>query len=152
MQCAHCATPVPEDAVYCHQCGSLVSDAEGQAAITASMDDSAIRHLTDLLREDTQGDYEIIRQLGRGGMAVVYLAKEIELHRQVAIKALPPAVAAKDITSTPVTIVLAFFAEYLDHSIKTPEEAEEKMQLPTLVSIPRVRGVRARKVYPMVKR
>ena len=90
MQCVHCATPVPDDAVYCHQCGSLVSDAEGQAAITASMDDSAIRHLTDLLREDTQGDYEIIKQLGRGGMAVVFLAKEIELHRQVAIKALPP--------------------------------------------------------------
>jgi serine/threonine-protein kinase len=88
--CKHCATPVPDDAVYCHQCGSLVSDAEGQAAITASMDDSAIRHLTDLLCEDTEGEFEIIRQLGRGGMAVVFLAKEIELQRQVAIKALPP--------------------------------------------------------------
>ena len=74
MQCAHCATPVPDNAVYCHQCGSLVSDAEGQAAVTASMDDSAILHLTELLREDTQGEYEIIRQLGRGGMAVVFLA------------------------------------------------------------------------------
>ena len=49
-------------------------------------------------------------------------------------------------------IGLAFFAEYLDHSIKTPEEAEERLQLPTLASIPRVRGVHARKVYPMVKR
>ena len=49
-------------------------------------------------------------------------------------------------------IGLAFFSEYLDHSIKTPEEAEERLQLSTLASIPRVRGVRARRVCPMVKR
>jgi len=33
---------------------------------------------------------------------------------------------------------LAFFSEYLDHSIKTPEQAQEKLQLPILASIPRV--------------
>jgi capsular exopolysaccharide synthesis family protein len=48
-------------------------------------------------------------------------------------------------------IVLAIFSEYLDHSLKTPEEAEEKLQLPTLVSIPRVRGVRAMRVFPTAK-
>ena len=31
MFCTHCSTPVPDDSKYCHQCGSLVSDAEGQA-------------------------------------------------------------------------------------------------------------------------
>ncbi len=31
----------------------------------------------------------------------------------------------------------AFFCEYLDHSIKTPEDVQEKLQLPTLASIPR---------------
>ncbi|MHC4609134.1 MAG: GumC family protein, partial [Planctomycetota bacterium] len=30
---------------------------------------------------------------------------------------------------------LAFLSEYLDHSIKTPEDAEERLQLPTLASI-----------------
>jgi len=48
-------------------------------------------------------------------------------------------------------IGLAFFSEYLDHSIKTPEEAEERLQLPALASIPRVRGVHNR-VSPTVKR
>jgi capsular exopolysaccharide synthesis family protein len=45
-------------------------------------------------------------------------------------------------------IVLAIFSEYLDHSIKTPEEAEERLQLPALASIPRVRTNRA---SPIVK-
>ena len=46
-------------------------------------------------------------------------------------------------------IGLAFFSEYLDHSIKTPEEAEERLQLPALASIPRVR---ANRISPMSKR
>jgi capsular exopolysaccharide synthesis family protein len=36
-------------------------------------------------------------------------------------------------------IGLAFFFEYIDHSIRTPAEVEEKLLLPTLASIPRVR-------------
>jgi len=33
----------------------------------------------------------------------------------------------------------AFLCEYMDHSIKTPEDVQEKLQLPTLASIPRAR-------------
>jgi serine/threonine protein kinase len=36
------------------------------------------------------GRYEIISLLGRGGMAVVFLAQDLTLERQVAIKVLPP--------------------------------------------------------------
>jgi len=39
-------------------------------------------------------------------------------------------------------VVLAFFCEYLDHSVKTPDEVEEKLRLPTLACIPRVRTSR----------
>ena len=49
-------------------------------------------------------------------------------------------------------IGLAFFCEYVDHSIKTPEEVEDRLQLPALASIPRVRGVRAKRVSSIVKR
>src|ERR1700750_2650158 len=39
------------------------------------------------------GEYSIERELGRGGMGVVYLAREVRLDRQVAIKLLPPDLA-----------------------------------------------------------
>jgi uncharacterized protein YjdB/predicted Ser/Thr protein kinase len=44
----------------------------------------------DLLRQVTAGEYEIAGELGRGGMATVYLARDLSLDRQVAIKLLPP--------------------------------------------------------------
>src|SRR5213593_2320307 len=38
--------------------------------------------------------YTIERELGRGGMATVYLAEDLKHHRQVAIKVLKPELAA----------------------------------------------------------
>ncbi len=35
-------------------------------------------------------DYELVRELGRGGMAIVYEAIEIQISRRVAVKILPP--------------------------------------------------------------
>ncbi|MHC4989638.1 MAG: protein kinase domain-containing protein, partial [Planctomycetota bacterium] len=39
------------------------------------------------------GHYEVIREIGRGGMGIVYLAHDSKLDRNVAIKALPPELA-----------------------------------------------------------
>src|SRR5437868_15490695 len=40
------------------------------------------------LEQDLGGRYQIVRELGRGAFGTVFLAREIALHRLVAIKAL----------------------------------------------------------------
>jgi serine/threonine-protein kinase len=47
--------------------------------------------LLERLRIATAGEYEIHGELGRGGMAAVYLARELALDRKVAIKVMFPA-------------------------------------------------------------
>ena len=48
----------------------------------------------------TLGDYTLRRQIGRGGMGVVYEAWENSLDRRVALKVLPPGIAADARSST----------------------------------------------------
>src|SRR5574338_1134302 len=40
------------------------------------------------------GEYSLQRELGRGGMGIVYLARDVQLDRDVAIKVLPAHLAA----------------------------------------------------------
>lgn len=41
------------------------------------------------------GEYSLQRELGRGGMGIVYLARDVQLDRNVAIKVLPGHLAAR---------------------------------------------------------
>jgi predicted Ser/Thr protein kinase len=83
--CAHCQTPLPSDGRYCSNCGR--PSGETPAYVSSAEPTEELRNR---LSKTLEGRYEIIKLLGRGGMAVVFLAKDLTLERQVAIKVLPP--------------------------------------------------------------
>ena len=73
MSCPRCHTPIPANDSYCSNCPPDYT-----------------HELRERLTRALEGRYEIIRLLGRGGMAAVFLAQDLVLERQVAIKVLPP--------------------------------------------------------------
>ena len=92
--CARCGEPIAPGARFCMKCGSDVSGEQGGVAtamMPAAKDEND--EVLELLRQATIGDYEILRELGRGGMATVYLAHDIALDRKVALKVMSPALA-----------------------------------------------------------
>jgi serine/threonine protein kinase len=86
-QCTRCHTLIPSDGRYCANCGTP----SGELGPAFPVDPS--EELKGRLARTLAGRYEITRLLGRGGMAVVFLAQDLVLERQVAIKVLPPDVS-----------------------------------------------------------
>ena len=82
--CVRCHTPLPVDGRFCSNCGTPTE--ELSHVCPADPTDE----LKERLARTLAGRYEIIRLLGRGGMAVVFLAQDLVLEREVAIKVLPP--------------------------------------------------------------
>src|ERR1043166_3175285 len=60
------------------------------------MDEANSRSLTSRLADVLQSSYTIESEIGRGGMGVVYSARDLRLNRRVAIKLLPPDLAFRD--------------------------------------------------------
>ena len=94
--CARCGTSLAPGAYFCLRCGTSVPVAPSGGGATVAppvrlAPPAEHPAQLDALRHATLGEYEILAELGRGGMATVYLAHDLALDRKVAIKVLAPA-------------------------------------------------------------
>src|SRR5882724_10485927 len=120
MYCSRCGTQNDDASKFCRSCGLDLSHTTPVAAVRDQQID--VTEL-DLVREQLKDEYEILEELGRGGMAIVFKAREKQLERDVAIKVLP--------------FSLAFDKEFVER-FQREARTSAKLEHPGIIPIYRV--------------
>jgi serine/threonine protein kinase len=107
------------------------------SAITEITRDKATEQPDDiaLVKDALGGEYEILGELGRGGMAIVYKALDKNLDREVAVKVLP--------------LSMAYDAEFVERFQREAKTAA-KLEHPNVIPVYRV-GKTGRIIYFVMK-
>ena len=130
MFCSRCGSEITGKSKFCPSCGlDLMATTPVHAIATGVLQE------LDLVRESLAAEYEIIEELGRGGMAMVYRAKDRQLEREVAIKVLP--------------FSLAFDTEFVER-FQREARTSAALEHPNIISIYRV-GRSGRVIYFVMK-
>ena len=119
MFCSRCGVETSDETNFCPSCGMDLAATTPIAAIR----DRPKKTETDIIREALKDDYEIGEELGRGGMAVVFQAREKALDREVALKVLP--------------FSLAGDAEFVERFMREARTAA-KLEHPSIIPVYRV--------------
>jgi serine/threonine protein kinase/uncharacterized protein YjdB len=91
VACTSCGRQILPGDPSCPHCGTPADPAIPSDGLHPPGDPpSPMADIVERLRRATLGEFEIGRELGRGGMAAVFLAHEISLDRKVAIKVMSP--------------------------------------------------------------
>jgi serine/threonine protein kinase len=130
MFCSRCGSEITGKSKFCPSCGlDLMATTPVHAIATGALQE------LDLVRESLAAEYEIIEELGRGGMAMVYRARDRQLEREVAVKVLP--------------FSLAFDTEFVERFQREARTAAQ-LEHPNIISIYRV-GRSGRVIYFVMK-
>src|SRR5881392_166417 len=132
MYCSRCGTQNDDASKFCRSFGLDLSHTTPVAAVRDQPVDATEQ---DLVREQLKDEYEIIEELGRGGMAIVFKAREKQLERDVAIKVLP--------------FSLAFDKEFVER-FQREARTSAKLEHPNIIPIYRV-GKSGRIIYFVMK-
>ncbi len=127
MYCSRCGTQNDDTSKFCRSCGLdlAATPLEGGPEVSD----------LDLVRQELKDEYEILEELGRGGMAIVFRARERQLERDVAIKVLP--------------FSLAFDKEFVER-FQREARTSAKLEHPNIIPIYRV-GKSGRVIYFVMK-
>jgi TonB family protein len=131
LYCSRCGTQNKDTAKFCDACGLDLTALTPSGATTEPREVTEI----DMVRQELDKEYEILEELGRGGMAIVFKAKERELDREVAIKVLP--------------FSLAFDKEFVER-FQREARTSAKLEHPNIIPIYRV-GKSGRIIYFVMK-
>jgi serine/threonine protein kinase len=130
MFCSRCGSEITGKSKFCPSCGLDLQATTPVHAIA-----TGVLQELDLVREALASEYEIIEELGRGGMAMVYRAKDRQLEREVAVKVLP--------------FSLAFDTEFVERFQREARTAAQ-LEHPNIIPIYRV-GRSGRVIYFVMK-
>jgi serine/threonine protein kinase len=131
LYCSRCGTQNKDTAKFCDSCGLDLTALTPTGVRTEAPDISEI----EMVRQELKEEYEILDELGRGGMAIVFKAKEKQLDREVAIKVLP--------------FSLAFDKEFVER-FQREARTSAKLEHPNIIPIYRV-GKSGRIIYFVMK-
>ncbi len=130
MFCQRCGTEVQKATQFCPTCGLDLRVSTPVQAIAGG----DVTEL-DIVRDALSEEYELLEELGRGGMAIVYRARDRHLEREIAIKVLP--------------FSLAFDAEFVERFTREARTAAG-LEHPNIIQIYRV-GKSGRVIYFVMK-
>ena len=91
MKCPQCKSDIGDDSKFCKQCGTNISSLEEASPSFTQTMETPVADLTPGTL--FAGRYEIIEELGRGGMGKVYRVRDDKLNEEMALKVIKPEIA-----------------------------------------------------------